>query len=170
MEKNAEIQQAVDNYDTVKQIFTEYLNRTKHRKTPERYSILKEIYTRPGHFDIETLYIRMKNNRYRVSRATLYNTMELLLESGLVVKHQFGQSSAQYEKCLCFQPHDHAICLKCRKVIEFCEPRVGEIEKTLLQTFGFRASSHSLVFMAFVRIVPKMGKRILKRRINLLVL
>lgn len=158
MEKNAEIQQAVDNYDAVKQIFTEYLNRTKHRKTPERYSILKEIYTRPGHFDIETLYIRMKNNRYRVSRATLYNTMELLLESGLVVKHQFGQSSAQYEKCLCFQPHDHAICLKCRKVIEFCEPRVGEIEKTLLQTFSFRASSHSLVFFGICEDCSKDGQ------------
>lgn len=146
MDKHADHQHKVDNYETVKQIFTEYLSRTKHRKTPERFTILKEIYTHAGHFDIESLYIRMKNNRYRVSRATLYNTMDLLLESGLVVKHQFGQSSAQYEKCFCFQQHDHAICIKCRRVIEFCEPRVGEIEKSLLSSSGFSASSHSLVF------------------------
>ena len=90
----------------------------------------------------------MKNNKYRVSRATLYNTIDLLLSCKLVIKHQFGNNSAQFEKSYKFKQHDHVICLDCGKVSEFCDPRIQEIQVSIEKQLGVKISHHSLTFYA----------------------
>lgn len=102
---------------TARQIFTEYLKENRCRRTPERFAILDAIYSINGSFEIpDLLNMLEEKEKFRVSRATVYNTITLLINANLVVHHQFGDKS-KYERCY-GSGKSHMICTQCGKVTE----------------------------------------------------
>jgi Fur family ferric uptake transcriptional regulator len=130
--------------EQVRDLFEAYLEQNGHRKTPERFAILTEIYAYDGHFDIDALLAHMTSEGHSVSRATLYNTVDLLIDCNLVRKHQFGDKVAQYEKCYRIKQHDHVILADTGEVLEFCDPRIQQIKATLEELFDIEVLHHNL--------------------------
>lgn len=135
-----------DTIDLVKEIFRSYLKEHNQRQTPERFMVLEEIYRADGHFDADDIFLNMKENSSRVSRATVYNTLDLLVECGLVQRHQFGKNQYHYERAYAYQQHDHIICKECGTVLEFCDPRIQEIKTMMEKIHDFNITGHSLHF------------------------
>lgn len=106
----------VDSLKNALNTFTQYLESKGLRKTSERFAILEKVWSMQVHFDVETLYNELERDAYHVSRATVYNTIDLLMECGLLRKHQFNSQPAQYEVAL--GSHFHLVCTQCGKVKE----------------------------------------------------
>ena len=131
--------------EEVKNILDKHLELKGLRKTPERYAIINEVYSFNHHFDADELYSQMIKKKYRVSRATIYNTLELLVNLELVTRHVFKDNLAKYEKSFGFMQHDHII-LDNEEIIEFCDPRIQSIKNTLEEMFDVKIKNHSLYF------------------------
>ena len=131
--------------EQVRKILDKHLELKGLRKTPERYAIVNEVYSFEHHFDADELYSQMIKKKYRVSRATIYNTLDLLVSLELVSRHVFKDNLAKYEKSFGFRQHDHII-LDNNEIIEFCDPRIQTIKNTLEEMFGIKIKNHSLYF------------------------
>lgn len=99
-------------------LFTRYLAEKKLRKTEERYAILECICSFPGHFDMCLLHQKLEEMNFHVSRATVYNTVDVLVDSGLIVRHQLTAQAVQYELRMLAETHSHLICTKCGAIRE----------------------------------------------------
>ncbi len=126
-------------------ILTKHLKtRGKHRATPERFAVLDAVLQSQGHFDAEALYYRMITNGIKVSKATVYNTLDLLQECGLVSKYRFAENTSRYEKAFGRPHHHHLICLECGDIIEFVNERLERIQDEVCTEKAFEPQSSSL--------------------------
>jgi len=133
---------------TVEEIFAEFLKKKGYRSTPERAMVLNEIYASPGHFDADEIFIRMKQKGSNISRATVYNTLELLVECNLVSQNSFGHKHLHYERTYGYEHHDHIICEDCGKVFEFTNPKIEEQQQVVCAKMGFEMERHTLQIFA----------------------
>jgi Fur family ferric uptake transcriptional regulator len=125
------------------EIFKDFLKRGKNRITPERFEVLDAALDHEGHFGADDLYIKMKNSKSAVSRATVYNTLELLAQCDLITKRNFGDNITRFESNFKKQTHDHLICVDCGRIIEFTDPRIRKIPQEISESFDFEFHSYS---------------------------
>ncbi|MGA7720951.1 MAG: transcriptional repressor [Ignavibacteriaceae bacterium] len=130
------------------EIFKNFLKSGNHRVTPERFEVLDAAVEYQGHFGADDLYIVMKNQKSRVSRATVYNTLELLVECNLVGKRNFGDNITRYEINLKKQKHDHLICVDCGRIVEFINPKINALPDEICNELGFKVESYSFNIFA----------------------
>ncbi len=125
-------------------LFIQYLRENNLKVTQERLALLEEIFSTNEHLDADDLLARMKVKRKKVSRATVYRTLDLLVQCGLVRKSRLGQEHYFYEKVQPGKHHDHMVCTHCGKVMEFWDPEVDQRIRQLCQERSFRPSFYSI--------------------------
>jgi len=129
--------------------FLGYLKAKSLAFTKERKIIFEEVFSTPGHFEAEELLFSLRKKKKRVSRATVYRTLDLLIKSGLVSKIDLGEAHSHYEHILREKYHGHLICLKCGKVIEFENKKIEDLKKESTGGRDFQVMRHSLEFYGY---------------------
>ena len=125
-------------------IFRNFLTSRDLKFTPERYIILKEVFHRHDHFEAEDLLSSIKKKGGRASRATIYRTLELLVQCGLLEVVDLGGNSHHYEHVLGHQHHDHLVCEECGRIIEFTHRQLEKLKEKVCHEMDFDGRFHTL--------------------------
>jgi Fur family ferric uptake transcriptional regulator len=124
--------------------FSSFLKENNLKTTPERMAVLKEVLLSDGHFDADQLFERAQKYSRRVSRATIYRVLPLLVEAGFVAETLLSQGRVSYERIYGSQRHDHMICEECQEVIEFRSTQLEELVEEICSSRGFVENEHRL--------------------------
>jgi Fur family ferric uptake transcriptional regulator len=126
-------------------LFRRYLRQQGLPVTQQREVVADVVFTSTEHLSVEDIEARLKDRGERIGKATIYRTMEILVRSGLVEDHDFGDGFKRYEHLFGAQPlHHHLVCTHCRKVTEFRSPEVERVEAEVSRQYGFLPSRHRL--------------------------
>lgn len=126
-----------------REIFRKYLEKHGLKLTAERQALFEELFARHEHLEADELLMRLRAKHKKISRATIYRTLDLLVDSGIVGRVRIGESGYRYERMRAGDHHDHLICNECGRVIEFREPRIESLQDEVYDRYGFVPLSHS---------------------------
>ena len=124
--------------------FLQFLRSRGHRVTQERLALFDEIFSQHKHIDAEELLAAMKAQGLKISRATVYRNLDLLVDCGLVRKQRLGRDRFLYEHVHGGQHHDHLVCTGCGRVVEFVSPGIVALQAEICRAHGFVPSRHTL--------------------------
>ncbi|MBV6477465.1 MAG: Ferric uptake regulation protein [Ignavibacteria bacterium] len=145
--------------EKVKEMFITFLKKNAHRITNERFLILDSALNIEGHFDADELYLKMKNEYLQVSRATVYNTLELMSDCKILTKHNFKGDRTRYETKVGRKPHYHIICINCNKIIEFEYPMIEKIQNKICKENNLEIVDHTFQVFAKCENAEKCDKK-----------
>lgn len=129
---------------SARDILKKFLEEKKLRPTRERFLLLDEILKMSGHFDADQLFATLTKKGLKASRATVYNTLDLLVSCGLISRYRFGENHSRFEKAFGRPRHDHMICLECGEIIEFVTPKLEMIQKEVCEEKRFHPHNSTL--------------------------
>jgi len=129
---------------TAEQKFKEFLRSKELKYTSERKLIIKTIFSFNKHFDIEELFERLRKQGNNVSRATIYRTIPLLVQSGLITETLHCQDKTSYENIFNKKHHDHLVCINCGKIIEFYNEKIEKLQEEVCRQHNFVPIEHRL--------------------------
>ena len=147
-------------YEEVKKLFVKYLKDEGHRITNERLLILDSAVAMKSHFDADELYLKMKKSYIRASRATVYKTLDLMSECGILSKQNFKGDRTRYETKYGRKHHYHIICINCNKIVEFEDPRIEKLQEKICKEYNLKLLDHTLQVFAVCNDTKKCGKKV----------
>ena len=142
LNNNSEIVDAI-------QKFREYVKEKGLRNTPEREIIIDEIFSIHNHFDVDDLFLRLRNKKKRISKASLYRTIPLLIDSGLIKEVYFEDGHLHYEHIYGHKHHCHLRCVNCGRIIEFADDEIRAIQARIGKKYGFAITTHRFELLGY---------------------
>jgi len=138
---------SAEQIQTAENVFREYLRDRGLKYTDERQELLQAVMRNDEHFEAEQLLLQLHQAGSRVAKATIYRTLPLLVSCGIVKAVQFSNDRVHYEHTYGQDPHDHMVCRRCGRIIEFDSSDVDRLRAALAARHGFYAVSHRLQIM-----------------------
>jgi len=143
---------------TVEESYEERLKERGLRVTRERRMILSHACEHFGHFYANDLLESLDHHGFRVSRATVYRTLAHLVEKGLLRRHELGDRKTFYEPVLGRKHHEHMVCVRCGKILEFIQDEIERLQDQVCHEHGFRPLSHTLQIQGICKACRRGGR------------